>query len=98
MRENVLRDLASRAAAEPSFLRQARNDLEGTLTKHGYQLTTEETRLVESLRQQTAGMSDEELARALSGGLAGRTSSPPARPAAPTWRGSGPARPARPGG
>ena len=98
MRENVLRDLASRAATKPDFLQQARNDLEGTLARHGYHLTNEEMRLVEGLRQQTAGMSDEQLARTLASGLRGRTGAPPARPAAPSWRGSGPGRPARPGG
>jgi hypothetical protein len=98
MRDNVLRDLASRAAADPGFLRQARKDLEGTLTKHGYQLTSGEMRLVESLRQHTAGMSDGELVRALARGLEERTGSLPARPSAPSWRGAGPARPGRPGG
>ena len=96
MRENVLRDLASRAATNPDFLRQARQDLQGTLARHGYSLTGEETRLVEDLRRQTASMTNEELARSLANGLEGRTGSPPARPAAPSWRGSGPARPARP--
>jgi spermidine/putrescine-binding protein len=43
-------------------------------------------------------MSDEELARKLASGLRGGTGTPPARPAAPSWRGSGPGRPARPGG
>jgi hypothetical protein len=84
MRENVLRDLASRAAKDPGFLRQARQDLEGTLVRHGYHLTAEEMRRVESLRRQTAGMSDEELSRTLASGLEGRTGSPPA---APSWRG-----------
>jgi hypothetical protein len=97
MRENVLRDLASRAATDPNFLRQSRQDLQGTLARHDYRLTDEETRLVEGLRQQTASMTDEELARTLASGLEGRTGSPPARPAAPSWRGSGPARPALPG-
>ncbi len=97
MRENVLRDLAIRAATNPNFLRQARQDLQSTLARHGYRLTDEETRLVEGLRRQTASMTDEELARTLASGLEGRTGSPPARPAAPSWRGSGPARPARPG-
>ncbi len=46
MRENVLRDLASRAATDPNFLRQSRQDLQGTLARHGYRLTDEETRLV----------------------------------------------------
>jgi hypothetical protein len=97
MRENVLRDLASRAATDPNFLRQSRQDLQATLARHGYRLTDEETRLVEGLRRQTASMTDGELARTLASGLEGRTGSPPARPAAPSWRGSGPARPARPG-
>ena len=98
MRENVLKSLASQATTDPEFLRRARNYLEGTLVQQGYHLTDEEMRLVEGLRQQTAGMSDEELARTLARGLEGSTGSPPARPVAPSWRGSGPARPARPGG
>ena len=97
MRENVLRDLASRAATDPTFLRRARLDLQGTLARHGYHLTGEERSLVEGLRRQTASMTDQELARTLANGLEGRGSNPPARPAAPSWRGSGPARPARPG-
>src|SRR5215217_8118429 len=87
MREEVLRDLASRATADADFLRQAREDLEGTLARQGYDLTNEEMRLVESLRQQSAGMSDEELARMIASGLEGRTGSPPARPTAPRWHG-----------
>jgi hypothetical protein len=97
MRENVLRNLARQAAADPDFLRQARKDLEGTLARYGHHLTDEERRLVEGLRQHTAPMSDETLARTLARGLEGRTGGPPARPAAPSWRGSGPTRPARPG-
>jgi len=46
MRENILRDLASRAATEPTFLRQARQDLRGTLAGFGYDLTLGELRLV----------------------------------------------------
>ena len=98
MRENVLKSLASQATTDPEFLRRARNDLEGTLVQQGYHLTDEELRLVEDLRRRTAAMSDEELARVLASGLRGRTGTPPARPAAPTWRGSGPGRPARPRG
>jgi hypothetical protein len=97
MRENVLRDLAGRAATEPTFLKQARRDLEGTLARFGYDLTLEELRLVEGLRRQTDGMSDDQLARELARSLRGRTGSPPARPSAPSWRDSGPTRPARPG-
>src|SRR5215204_1570459 len=94
MRENVLSDLAGRAATESPFLKQARRDLEGTLARLGYELTREELRLVEGedLRRRTAGMSDEQLARTLASGLRGRTSSPPARPSTPSWRDSGPAR------
>lgn len=90
MRENVLRDLASRAATDPNFLQQARQDLQATLARHGYRLTDEETRLVEGLRRHTASVTDEELARTLASGLKGRTGSPPA---SPSWRRSGPARP-----
>ena len=96
MRENVLRDLANRAATDPEFLKRARKDLEDTLARYGYRLTGEEMRRVEGLRHRTASMSDEELARALADGLTGHTGTPPARPAAPSWRGSGPARPAQP--
>jgi hypothetical protein len=98
MRVDVLRDLASRAAKDPDFLRQARHNLHGTLARHGYRLTEEETRFVEDLRRQTSAMTDEELARTLANGLEERTGSPPARPSTPSWRGSGPARPTRPGG
>jgi hypothetical protein len=69
LRETVLSDLASRAATDPVFLRRARKDLEGTLARNGYHLIAEELRLVEILRRQTAGISDEELARTLAGGL-----------------------------
>ena len=95
MREKVLRALASRAATDAGFLKQVRRDLEGTLAGFGYELTLEELRLVEDLRRRTAAMSDKQLARTLASGLRGGT--PPARPAAPSWRGSGPGRPARPG-
>ena len=97
LREKVLRDLASRAATDAGFLKQARRDLQGTLAGFGRELTLEELRLVEDFRRRTAAMSDEELARTLASGLRGRAGSPPARPAAPSWRGSGPGRPARPG-
>ena len=97
MRETVLSDLARRAATDPEFLRLARKDLEGTLARYGYHLTEGELRLVEDLRRRTTRMSDEELARMLASSLQGRSGSPPARPAAPSWRGTGPARPARPG-
>ena len=54
MREKILRDLASRAATDPTFLRQARQDLHGTLARHGYRLTGEEARLVEGDRSRHA--------------------------------------------
>ena len=97
MREDVLSEMASRAVRDPDFLRQARQNLESTLVRHGYRLSSEEMRLVEGLRRRTAGMSDVALARALSDGLAGLNPTLPARPAAPSWRGSGPSRPAHPG-
>ena len=98
MRESVLSNLASQAATDPDFLRRVRQDSVGSLARHGYYLTGEELRMVEKLRRQAAGLTDEELARTLAGGLQARSDGPPARPAAPSWRGSGPARPARPRG
>jgi hypothetical protein len=97
LREKALSDLASRAATDVGFLKEARRDLEGTLAAFGYDLTLEELRWVEEFRRRTAGMSDEQLARTLASGLRERTGTLPARPAAPSWRGSGPSRPARPG-
>jgi hypothetical protein len=96
VRENVIRKLASRAAKDPEFLRRARKDLESTLAQYGYHLTGEELRLVKNFQRQTVGVSTEELARTLATGLARRTGSPPAWPSAPSWRGTGPARPERP--
>lgn len=98
MRENVLRELASRATTDPAFLNGARADLEGTLARYGYHLTDEEMRLVVNLQRRSVGMGSDELARALAAGLGERTGSAPTPPAAPTWRGTGPTRPARPGG
>ena len=52
----VLRDLASRAATDAGFLKQARRDLEGTLAGFGYELTLEvQTALGQSA---TAGHTD----------------------------------------
>ena len=79
-------------------LKLARRGLEGTLAGFGYDLTLEELRLVENLRCRTAALSDEQLARTLASGLRERTGTLPAQPAAPSWHGAGPGRPARPGG
>jgi len=98
MREDVLRSLAGRAARDLRFLGQMRKDLEATLARYGYDLTNEELRVLKNVQRQTAGMSDEELTRALAVGLRRRTTNPPSRPAAPGPRGVGPARPDLPGG
>ena len=73
MREKILRDLTSRAATDLAFVRQARQDPQGTLTRHGYHLTDEERSLVKDLRRQTPSMKDEELARTLANGLERRS-------------------------
>jgi hypothetical protein len=52
--------------------------------------------VVNGLQRQTPGMSDEELAQMLAHDLQRRTGCSPARPAAPSWHGVGPARPAQP--
>ena len=98
MREDVLRSLAGRAARDPRFLGQMRRNLETTLARYGYDLMDEELRVLKNVQRQTAGMSDQELIRALAVGLRRRTGNPPSRPAAPGPRGTGPARPDSPGG
>jgi hypothetical protein len=97
MREDVIRSLVGRATRDPRFLGQMRKDLEATLAQYGYDTTDEELRVLKNVQQQTAGMSDEELTRALAVGLRKQTSNPPSRPAAPDPRGAGPARPGSPG-
>ncbi len=89
--------MAGRAAREPRFLGQMRKDLESTLAQYGYDITDEELRVLKNVQRQTAGMSDEELTRALAVGLRRRTSNPPPRPAAPGPRWVGPSRPDSPG-
>ncbi len=68
MRENVLRNLVSRAASNPEFLRQARQDLRGTIARHGYRLTNEEPRLVENFLRKTAAMTGVQLTGTLDSG------------------------------
>jgi hypothetical protein len=97
MREDVLRSLAGRAARDPRFLGLMRKDLEAALAQYGYDITDEELRVLKNVQRQTAGMSDEELTKALAVGLRKRTSNPPSRPVAPDPRGAGPARPGSPG-
>jgi hypothetical protein len=96
MRRELLEQLARRAATDAEFLRQARRDLESTLTRYGYNLTPEELRSVRDVQRRTTGMGDDEVVRALLGGLEKRGNTTPVRPAAPTWRGSRPARPGKP--
>jgi hypothetical protein len=80
VRENVLRELASRTATDPEFLERASEDLEGTLARYGYHLTDGEMQLVSNLRRQSTGMNSEELAGTLAAGLAGRDGEPPPGP------------------
>ena len=97
MRERVIESLARRAATDSRFLSEMRRDLEATLGRYGYELTDEELRVLKNVQRHTAGMSDEELAKALAVGLRRRRiSDPPSRPAAPGPRGAGPARPDSP--
>lgn len=98
MREDVLRELAARAASDPVFLSGIRRDPERTLLTHGYELTPEELKTVQDLRRRTSLLGDSTLAALLAGGLEGRGGGPPVRPAAPDGPGRGPARPGSPGG
>lgn len=96
MRENVLRDLAEKAASDPEFLGSARRDLAGTLDRYGYELTPEELEAVEDLRRRTAVVGDGTLAAMLAGGLRKRAGAPSVRPVAPARPDSGLSKPARP--
>ena len=99
MREGILRELAIWAATDPAFLKDARSDLEGTLSRHGYHLTADELRLVRDLRRRTAAVSDGQLAQLLAAGLEKRGTNPPAGPTSPASISRiGPAKPSRPGG
>ncbi len=62
MRENLLRDLAIRAATDPEFLAKVRQDARGTFARYGYDLTEEDLRSVKDLRRRTAGIDDREFA------------------------------------
>src|SRR5215208_194992 len=84
LREKVLRDLASRAATDAGFLKQARRDLKGTLAGFGYELTLEELRLGEAPRRRTAAMGDKPPAHVMASGLRGGIGNLPKRPPDPS--------------
>lgn len=97
MREEILRDLAARAASDPAFLSGIRKDPERTLAEYGYALTPDELRTVLDLRRRTAALGDRTLVALLAGGLKKRKGSPPVRPSAPGGSRNRPARPGSPG-
>lgn len=97
MRESVLRDLAEKAATDPEFLALARRDLEGALSRYGYDLTPDELKVVKDLQRRTAILGNGALATMLAGGLRKRAGDPSVRPAAPKRPGAGSSRPAAPG-
>ena len=94
MREEILRDVASRASSDPAFLAGVRKDPEGTLSRYGYNLTPDEMGTILDLRRRTASLGDGMVAALLAGGLKDRGGPPPGRPSAP---GSPADRPTRPG-
>ena len=97
MRENVLKDLAGRAATDPEFLALARRDLEGTLARYGYDLAPDELRAVKDLQRRTAILGNGTLAAMLAGGLRKRAGDPSVRPVPPGRPGGGLSRPGAPG-
>jgi hypothetical protein len=68
MRDEVMIDLIDRAMRDPEFREQARQDPDGTLRTHGFDLTADELQAVKEFQQQTAGLSDEELNDAIAQG------------------------------
>jgi hypothetical protein len=89
VREDVLSSLAGRAARDPQFLGQMRRDPETTLGRYGYDLTEEELEVLKKVQRQTAGMSDQELTRALAVGLRGGPITLPPGPPLPVHAGGG---------
>lgn len=65
MRDEVLMDLLDRAVSDRAFRDRATDDLEGALDEYGYDLTEEEYAAVKGFREQTQGMSEEEVDRTL---------------------------------
>lgn len=65
MRDEVMMDPVDRAMDDPEFKKKVREDLERTLSEYGYGLTHEEMEAVKEFEQQTAGITDEEVDRAL---------------------------------
>jgi hypothetical protein len=64
-RDDVLMRLMDRAMADEDFRRRAHDDPEGTLRAEGFDLSGEELAAVKEFQQQVAGLSDEELQRAI---------------------------------
>ena len=73
MRDEVLMELVDRAMNDPEFKKKARADLQGALGEYGYELTPEEYEAVKGFQEQTAGMGEEEVDRALAGNASGGT-------------------------
>ena len=67
MRDEVMMDLVSRAMDDAEFRRRAQDDLDGTLSAYGYELTEDELAAAREFQSSVAGMSDEELTRELTG-------------------------------
>ncbi len=71
MRDEVLMGLVDKALNDRAFREKARTDLQSALSEHGYELTEEEYAAVEGFQERTAGMSEEEVDRALAGNASG---------------------------
>lgn len=65
IRDDVLIRLVDRAMSDEEFRRRAQADPEGTLRAEGFDLNDEELSAVKEFQEQVAGLSDEELQRAI---------------------------------
>ena len=68
MRDELMMQLVDRALADERFREEVRNDPEGALRSHGYDLQSDELEAVVELQRETAGLSDEQLREAIAGG------------------------------
>ena len=65
MRDDVMMQLVDKAMSDEDFRRRAQEDPEEALRAEGFELEDDELEAVKSFQSETAGMSEDELNRAL---------------------------------
>ncbi len=65
MRDEVFVELVEKTFNDPQFREKAKQDPEGALREHGYELEPQELEAVKEFHAQAAGMTEEEMDRQL---------------------------------